>query len=132
MISEAKLRELLIESCHSSSEAEAELMALLSSPDFIVLLVKIAVDDADYQGDAPMQAAYFLSQASPFLTRPFEQQLYALLTTANGYGGHIALVLGRMQSALAKDVIRSELGDGQFPSAWLYEKALKEYGADNA
>jgi hypothetical protein len=130
MISEAKVRKGLIDSCHSSAEAETELMTLLSSPDHIALLVKIEMDDDDYQGDAPMQAAYFLSQASPSLTRPFEHQLFALLPTANGYGGHIALTLGRMKSALAKDVIRSELSAGQFPSAWLYEKALQEYGAD--
>jgi hypothetical protein len=65
-------------------------------------LVKIAVDADDRQGDAPMQAAYFLLQASPAHTRSHEKPLLALLSTADGYGGHVARALGRMKSREAK------------------------------
>ncbi len=91
------------------------------------MLVRIALDEEDCGGDAPMQAAYYLSKAPSENVRPFEPLLLALLNTANGYGGHIALTLGRMRSATARAVIHSELGDGEFPSAWLYREALKQY-----
>jgi hypothetical protein len=132
MITEHEARQLLIDSCHSSTEADAALLSKLASPEFVSLLVRIALDEEDYGGDAPMQAAYYLSQAPSENVRPFEPQLLALLTTANGYGGHVALALGRMRSSSAKAVIQSELGDGEFPSAWLYKEALKHYGAPDA
>src|SRR2546430_643751 len=115
MISESVVRELLIHSCHSSSEAKRELLSELSSPAFVDLLVQIAVDADDHQGDAPMQAAYFLSQAPPAHIRVHEKQLLALLSTANGYSGHIALTLGRIQSRDAKPLIAHMLMEGWWP-----------------
>lgn len=132
MTTELEARQLLIDSCHSSIEADAALKRRLVSPEFVSLLAHIAIDEEDNGGDAPMQAAYYLSQAPSENVRPFEPQLLALLTTANGYGGHIALALGRMRSSLAKAVIQSELGDGKFPSAWLYEEALRHYAVHDA
>ena len=132
MMTETAVRQLLIDSCHSSTEADTTLLRNLTSPEFVALLVHIALDREDYGGDAPMQAAYYLSQTPIENIRPFEAQLLALLTTANGYGGHIALTLGRMRSVSAKAVILEELGDGEFPSAWLYREALKQYGPPDA
>jgi hypothetical protein len=102
MVPESAVRALLIESCHFSSAAVHRLTAELSSPEFVEQLVKIAVDADDRQGDAPMQAAYFLLQASPAHTRSHEKPLLALLSTADGYGGHVARALGRMKSREAK------------------------------
>lgn len=127
MISEETTRQLLIESCHSSREADEKLLGHLSSSEFVSLLVKIALDEDDYQGDAPMQAAYYLSQAPVTLAKPFEKKLIGLLTAANGYGGHIALTLGRMRSDTAKPVITEELENGERFDAWLYKEALKQY-----
>ena len=132
MISEQVIRQLLIDSCHSSKEAESLILSNLASDEFIALLVRIAIDEDDFEGDAPMQAAYYLSKAAPELLQPFEPQLLSLLTSANGFGGHVALALGRMHSRQAEPIIRSELGDGKFPSAWLYEEALKNYVPPNA
>ena len=129
MIPEETVRQLLIDSCHSSEVADKKLLGSLSSPEFVSLLVKIALDEDDYQGDAPMQAAYYLSQAPVEMLKPFEQKLLSLLTTANGYGGYVALTLGRMQSALAKAVITSELGNGERFDVWLFKEALKQYEA---
>ena len=127
MIPEDRARQRLVDSCHSSREADQELRASLGSAEFIALLVEIAVDRDDHQGDAPMRAAYYLSQASPDLVRPFEGQLLELLRRAEGYGGHVALALGRMRSARARPFIESELRDGTRFDAWLFEEALKEY-----
>ena len=126
MIPEPLTRELLIDSCHSSVEAKRRIIAELGSQDFIRLLVRIAVDADDYEGDAPMQAAYFLSRASPALTKPYEAELLALLTTAEGYSGSVALTLGRMKSQEAKPIISRMLAEGFWP-AHAYEEALAQY-----
>lgn len=127
MITEATVRRLLIDSCHSSERAGKAILDSLSSSEFVSLLVKIALDEDDYQGDAPMQAAYYLSQAPVELLLPFESQLLNLLPTANGYGGHIALTLGRMKSPLAKPVIITGLGNGERFDSWLFKEALSRY-----
>ena len=98
------------------------------SQEFVSLLVRIAVDEDGYEGDAPMQAAYFLSETSPEYTRPHESALLRLLTAANGCAGHVALTLGRMQSSSARPIIESALQEGEFVGSWLYEKALAHYG----
>lgn len=126
MIPESIVRELLIKSCHSSSEAEHRLMAELSSPAFVSLLVQIAVDADDYQGDAPMQAAYFLSLASTAHTRSHEMKLLALLSAADGYSGHVARALGRMKSPAAKPIIARMLVEGWRPEQ-AYRDALAFY-----
>jgi hypothetical protein len=79
---EKTARQLLIDSCYSSREAAEELLKNLASPAFVSLLVKIALDEDDHEGDAPMQAAYYLSKAPVDLTRPFESQLLRLLPVA--------------------------------------------------
>jgi hypothetical protein len=85
MKNETEIREALIDSCHSSKEAQSAIEECLSDTDFISLLVKIALDEEDYGGDAPMQAAFYLSKASPALTRQYEEVLIPLLTAAVGY-----------------------------------------------
>jgi hypothetical protein len=126
MIPESVVRALLIDSCHSSSEAVHRLTAELSSPEFVEQLVEIAVDADDQQGDAPMQAAYFLSQASPAHTRSHEKLLLALLSTADGYSGHVARALGRMKSGEAKPIIARMLAEGSWPEQ-AYRDALAFY-----
>jgi hypothetical protein len=126
MISEQLTRRLLIEACHSSEEAAQRILAELPSSEFVALLVQIAVDAGDYQGDAPMRAAYYLSLASPALMKPHESELLDLLSTADGYAGSVALALGRMRSVAAKPVIAQMLAQGYWP-ADAYRKALSCY-----
>ena len=128
MIEEPETRRLLIDSCHSSAEAEGRLHGELQSEEFVGLLVRIAVDADDYQGDAPMQAAYSLSQADPSLLQPHEREMLALLGTADGYAGSVALALGRMQSSQAKPLIVKMLSAGCWPEH-LYNQALSCYVA---
>ena len=124
---ENEIRKLLIDSCHSSKEAEAEILKKLTDPMVISLLVEIALDEMDHGGDSPMQAAYYLSQAAVELLEGYEEELIKILSGELPYSGHAALALGRMQSKNARPIIVSELGEGGFPSAWLYEEALAKY-----
>jgi hypothetical protein len=125
-ISEQATRQLLIESCHSSVAAEQQILSELSTPAFVRLLVQIAVDADDFQGDAPMTAAYYLSLAEPELTKPHEPELLALLTIADGYSGSIALALGRMKSLQAKPTIEQMLAQGSWPVE-TFRQALAYY-----
>jgi len=61
------------------------------------------------------------------LLEPYEPKLLSLLTTVNGYGGHIALALGKTRSPRGRIALLSELGDGSRFDAWLFKKALAEY-----
>jgi len=126
---EAEIRKLLIDSCHSSKDADEELLKMLSDPKVISLLIEIALDEMDHGGDSPMQAAYYLSQAAVERIQSHEEELINILSADLPYSGHAALALGRMQSKKAHPIIVSELGEGGFPSAWLYEEALAKYGS---
>ena len=126
MISETTLRQLLIDSCYSSIEADKQILEHLESPEFISLLVKITVDAEDYEGDAPMQATYYLSMASPELTHNHETELLALLPIAPGYSSGVALTLGRMKSELAKPIITEMVAKGCWPIE-TFQKALSCY-----
>jgi hypothetical protein len=125
---ESVIRQALISSCHSSKEAVQYFSDRIGDPALLDLLVRIAVDDAGHEGDAPMQAAYFASQFSGEELVRYEPALLALLGTANGYGGHVAVALGKTRSPRGRAAITAELGDGSRFDAWLFKKALAEYG----
>ena len=127
MLSESETRQLLIDSCHSSLEAKHRIFEELIAQDFVDLLVLIAVDAEDNQGDTPMTAAYFLSRATPSHLQSHEEALLALLETADGYAGCVALALGRMKSSHAKAKIEQRLAEGWWPEH-LYQEALACYG----
>ena len=126
MISESEARKLLIDSCHSVEEAEKQIHSELKSGEFVNLLVRIAIDEDDYQGDAPMQAAYFVSQAATQFIAPHENVLLQLLESANGYAGFVALSLARIKSTNAKPIIAQRLKEGWWPEH-LYQEALSCY-----
>lgn len=126
MNSEAEIRQLLVDACNSSDSAEAAVLEQLGSPEFIAHLVRISIDAADHQGDAPMTAFYYLTKANPHLTRPYELELVSLLGTADGYAASVAIVLGRMKSQAAKPLIIRMLSEWG-PNASLNE-ALSCYG----
>lgn len=128
MYEESAIRQALISSCHSSTEASDYLAGRIGDPILLELLVRIAMDDAGYEGDAPMQAAYFASQFPGDQLARHEPDLLVLLSTANGYGGHVAVALSKTGSSRGKAAITAELGDGSRFDAWLFQKALAEYG----
>ena len=127
MYDEHNIRELLIASCHSSIKVQQYFDSRLDDPELLRLLWSIAKDEAGYLGDAPMQAAYYLSKFPPNLLRPYETELLAMLSDVDGYGGHIAVALGKVKSDVGKQAILKELGDGSRFDAWLFRKALRFY-----
>jgi hypothetical protein len=128
MYDEANIRDQLIASCHSADDARLFFLSRLNEPELLFVLIKIALDAQDHGGDAPMQAAYFASQYPGSLLARYEPELYGLLTAAAGYGGHIALALGKTKSVRGKSALVAELGDGSRFDAWLFKEALAEYG----
>lgn len=128
MYDEAMIRHLLVASCHSSSEAEQYFADRADDAELLTLLLKIAVDENGLEGDAPMQAAHFAAQFPGTLLAQYESELLELLGTANGYRGHVAIALAKTGSLRGKAALLGELGDGSRFDAWLFRKALAEYG----
>jgi len=126
MFDETDIREKLIASCHSSVEAQAFFKAHLEDAELLKMLVSIAQDDRG--GDAPMQAAYWVSEYPSHLLQPYEPVFYQLLPLADWAFGHIALALGKTRSVRGRNLILAQLGNGERFDAWLYEKALAYYG----
>lgn len=63
--SEETLRELLILCWHSSRVADSFFLSHANCTRFLVQLAQIAIDEKDYQGDAPPAAAYYLEKLPP-------------------------------------------------------------------
>lgn len=95
MIGERCIRELLIASCHSSLKAQRFFESQLDSAELLDCLMRIAVDADDYGGDAPMQAARYISQFSPNLIEKHEEDLIAALP-------HIMVTAARLPSHCAR------------------------------
>ena len=125
MVDEAAIRQLLIDSCHSSSSADEFFRCHVDDAGLLALLVRIARDADDYQGDAPMQAAYWMSQYSADLLMPHEPALLEMLPIVDGYGGHVALALGKTRSPRGRAAIAKELGNGERFDAALFRDALE-------
>jgi hypothetical protein len=126
MYDEASVRELLIQSCHSSEEAHQFFALHRADAALLSVLIEIAVDAGDHGGDGPMQAAYFASQFSAELLAPYAAVLLRLLPRADGYGGHVAVALAKCRSPEGRAAIIAELGDGSRFDAWLFMQALSE------
>jgi hypothetical protein len=125
MIDEAVIRQLLIDSCHSSAAAEKFFRCHLDDVELLALLVRIARDPDDYAGDAPMQAAYWMSQYPANHLIPHEAALLEMLPIVDGYGGHVALALGKTRSPRGREAILQELGNGERFDAWLFREAIE-------
>jgi hypothetical protein len=126
---ENELRHLLIETCHSSDQARAYFEARLADEGMLRTLVRIAVDAEGYLGDAPMQAAFWISRYPAALIAPHERAILDAIPTAEegGYAGHFALTLGKIRSKSAKQWLIDGLGDGSRFDAWLFRQSLDCY-----
>ena len=133
MTPEQQIRDLLIDSCHSVIEAERYFLDRIDDPELLRLLFTIARDEHGHLGDAPMQAAYFISQHPSDMLAPYESDLMAMLPKVDGYAGHVALALGKTRSVPGRQMIlrglaeRREPADGEGFDAWLFEEALSFY-----
>ena len=127
MYYEDHIRKLLIDSCHSSVEAQQFFRSRLDDSKMLLLLLRIAKDDEDYGGDAPMQAAYYLSQFSASMLVPHAHELLAKLPVTDGFASHIAVALGKTQLPEVRQALLEGLGDASGPDAIYYQMALEEY-----
>ena len=115
MADETLIRKLLIDSCHSSADAESQLESRLDDSQLTACLVRIARDADDYGGDAPMQAAYYLSKTSADLLAPHESALIDTIPVADdaGYTGHIAIALAKTNTVSVKPLIERAAAEGR-------------------
>ncbi|MEM8734967.1 MAG: hypothetical protein AAGG44_12125 [Planctomycetota bacterium] len=129
MAGHTAIRELLIQSCHSSDVADEKLTSQLGDAAFIADLVEIARDRDGFGGDAPMQAAYYLSQAAPELLVPHAKTLLEAVTVADdgGYMGHLSIAIAKTNATSAKSFIESAASDPSRIDAWLFREAMTHF-----
>jgi hypothetical protein len=129
MADQTAIRELLIQSCHSSDDADAQLRSQLDDTDFIACLVLIALDRDDFGGDAPMQAAYYLAKSSPSLLMPHANTLVETLPIADdrGYAGHLSIAIAKTNADSARSFIEQAANDSERFNAWLFREALSHF-----
>jgi hypothetical protein len=127
MYEESVIRELLIDSCHSSATADRFFTDRLSESDLLDVLVKIAVDNEGHLGDAPMTAAYYVSRFPRELLIPHEAELFDLLRRADGYGGSVAIALAKTRSARARTRIIQEFKGRSALDEWSFKEAMAEF-----
>jgi hypothetical protein len=91
------------------------------------MLIRIAKDDDDHGGDAPLTAAFYVAEFPAPMLQSYEQTFREMLPVVNGYGGSIALALGKTKSAAGRQMIIEQLGNGTRFDADSFRRALKEY-----
>jgi len=79
MKSERDIRNLLINTMHSSPVAEQQILAELSKPEFVDLLLTIAIDAANYGGDAPTAASFYLTKIQQHCQKPLNATVDAFV-----------------------------------------------------
>jgi hypothetical protein len=129
MADHTAIRELLIQSCHSSNAADVQLTSQIGDAAFIADLANIARDRDDFGGDAPMQAAYYLSQASPELLLPHATKLLETVPVADdcGYLGHLSIAIAKTNATTAKSFIESAASNPNRSDAWLFREAMTHF-----
>jgi len=129
---EPEIRRMLIETCYSSKMTEQYFLDRLSEADLLALLVKIAVDEEGYLGDAPMAAAHFVAQFPKEMLGPYEPTLFNLFPEADdsGYGASVAIALAKTGSRRGRQLIIEQLGDKSRNDARFFQQALAEYEED--
>jgi NaMN:DMB phosphoribosyltransferase len=103
---DAALRELLILSCHSCAEAASCFLQHGQDPELLARLVKIAIDEDDHQGDAPMEAAY-LVERYPAAMMPAHAAalLRGFPVLEAGYNDALAVALAKTKHPAAQERI---------------------------
>jgi hypothetical protein len=115
MTNEYEVRDQLIKTMHSSESANARILDQLSSPDFIILLLTIAIDASDHGGDAPVAAGFYLTKIAPPILLQYRPTLVTFLDSRaadlsaffideerSHLWCHVILALSRVQSKLVQ------------------------------
>jgi len=124
---EEMLRELLILCWHSSKVADQFFLSHANCAHFLVQLAEIAIDEKDYQGDAPPAAAYYLEKLPPSMLAGITGiLLHGFPVEECGHNNSlaVAIALSRAEGGQAKVQSAYEKG---FLSKESYEKAMAIY-----
>ena len=125
--SEEMLRELLILCWHSSKVAEQFFLSHTNCAGLLVQLAEIAIDEKDYQGDAPPAAAYYLEKLPPsMLTDVAGILLRGFPVEECGHNNSLAIAVALSGAEGGQAKIQSAY-DKDFLSTESYDKAMAIY-----
>ena len=133
MYNQEDIRCLLIATYYSDEEAKNFFLERLNDRDLLDVLIKVALDEGDYNGDGPMAAGDYIHKFSSKWLKEYEEILLTILYREN-YSSvrpeDIAMALASFKSPKAKSFILdniNELGEG--PRFESFKEALKKYEA---
>jgi hypothetical protein len=124
------IRELLIETYYSNDLAVQYFEERLNDKELFKLLVRIAIDDEDYSGDAPMAAGDYLYKFPLEWIREYETDFLKILKReySDVRSEDIAMALAKIKSVKAKSLILSEIEElGYGPRYDRFKEALLLY-----
>lgn len=112
------IRSLLIETCYSNEEATSFFDQRLNDQNLLDLLVKIALDEDDRGGDAPMAAGDFIYKFPSERLKEYETQFISILKReySSARSEDIAMALAKFKSVEAKDFIEKEIRELEYGS----------------
>ncbi|KWU48827.1 hypothetical protein [Pseudomonas palleroniana] len=125
--SEEMLRALLILCWHSSQVADLFFLSHANCTRFLVQLAEIAIDEKDYQGDAPPAAAYYLGKLPPLMLKDVADILLRGFPVEEcGHNNSLALAIALSGVEGGKTKVQGAY-ENDFLSTDSYEKAMAIY-----
>ncbi len=124
------IRELLIETMHSNDSADSYFHQKLVDREMLKILVRIALDDEDFGGDAPMAAGDYIHQYPAEWLKEHEASFLDILKReySDARPEDIALALAKFKSLSAKSFIEKEIRELEWgPRCERFEAALALY-----
>lgn len=125
-LNKERIRDLLIDSVHSKTEAKDFFGKNLNNSELLNILVEFAADD--YSGDARMEAAYWISKFDITLLESIENDLLRIQEDElDSIVCHILVALGRIKS---KEGLKFLIERRIEPEMYWESQALKYYFSD--
>ena len=124
------VRELLIDTMHSNEQANKYFITKSNDKEMLKMLVRIAIDEEDHSGDAPMAAGNYIYQyPADWLAEYEDVFIYILLREYSDVRTEdIAMALARFKSVKAKPLIENEIKELQWgPRCERLQQALELY-----
>ncbi|OUS05843.1 hypothetical protein A9Q81_03615 [Gammaproteobacteria bacterium 42_54_T18] len=111
MYDHQEIRELLIDTCHSNDLAVQFFEEKLGDKELLELLVRIAIDEEDYGGDAPMAAGDYIFKYPVEWLEKYEESFVDILKREHSAvrPENIAMALAKIKSPAAKTLIEREI-----------------------
>ena len=128
------IRELLIDTMHSNEDAIQYFVTKLNDKEMLKLLVRIAVDDEGYGGDAPVATGDYIHQYPVEWLVEYEDVFLSILRReySDVRTEDIAIALAKFGSAKAKPLIEGEIEELKWgPRCDRLKLALDLYEKEN-